>query len=554
MTDTATAGFVAAYDTTLRDGAQQQAVSFTVEDKLAVARLLDELGVAYIEGGWPGAIPKDTEFFTRAASELQLRNARLAAFGATCKAGVAADADPQVAALLESGAPVITLVAKSDPQHVVKALRTTEEENLRMVRDTVTYLVGQGREVILDLEHFFDGLVHDADYPLAVALEAARAGASAVVPCDTNGGTLPGQVGQDVARLFQTLADSGLGECVVGIHTHDDSGCAVASSIAAVEAGARQVQGCVNAFGERTGNANLLTVVANLELKTDYRALAGNDDERAAHLAELSSVSRAIGEIANRPVSPRMPYVGARAFAHKAGLHASAIRVDPNLYQHIDPARVGNTMQMLVSEMAGRASIELKARELGVEAAADAAVVGRVVEAVKQREAAGYTYDAADGSFELLFRMNSGTFPEYFRVESWRASVQSLPAAGEELLPVDGDTLSASEATVRLWAGGQRFASLGEGNGPVDALDHALRAALSPIYPEIEEFELADYKVRILDAQHGTDSAIRVLVDTNCENLTWSTVGVGTDIIEASWEALTDALIVGLLRRGIQPR
>ena len=545
---------VAAYDTTLRDGAQQQSVSFTVEDKLAVARLLDALGVAYIEGGWPGAIPKDTEFFSRAATELELVHARLVAFGSTCRPGTTAAEDPQVQALVDASAPVVTLVAKSDPVHVERALRTTREENVRMVRDTVTYLVAVGREVMVDLEHFFDGLTHDPDYPIEVALTAARAGASAVVPCDTNGGTLPRGVADGVARLRAALDDAGAASCVVGVHAHDDSGCAVASSLAAVDAGARQVQGCVNGFGERTGNANLFTVIADLELKTPYQALAGDDDARAARLAEISAVARAVGEIANRPVSPRLPYVGARAFAHKAGLHASAIRVDPNLYQHIDPTRVGNEMRMLVSEMAGRASIELKARELGIDTAGDAALLGRVTEAVKQREARGYAYDAADGSFELLLRSETGTLPEYYRVESWRASVQAHPAPGESLLPADGSTESTSEATVRLWAGGRRFAVLGEGNGPVNALDHALREALAETYPEIGAFELSDYKVRILDAEHGTDSAISVLVDTTDGSRTWSTVGVGTDVIEASWEALADSLVVGLIHGGVQPR
>lgn len=545
---------VAAYDTTLRDGAQQQSVSFTVEDKLAVARLLDALGVAYIEAGWPGAVPKDTELFARARDELRLSTARLVAFGSTCRPGTPAAQDPQVRALIDSGAEAVTIVAKSDPAHVERALRTTREENLRMVAHTVAVLVRAGREAMVDLEHFFDGLRRDPSYGLDVALAAAGAGADAVIACDTNGGSLPEEVAQGVRALRTALDDAGHGGCVVGIHTHDDSGLAVAGAMAAVTAGARQVQGCVNGYGERTGNANLLTLIANLELKTRYRVLPGEEEERAARLTELSAVSRRIGEIANRTPSGRLPYVGAKAFAHKAGLHASAIKVDPGLYQHTDPARVGNTMTMLVSEMAGRASIELKARELGIDTAGDRDLLTRVTEAVKEREARGYAYDAADGSFELLLRQARGDLPEYFRVESWRASITARPGPGEELLPDDGATVTDSEATVRLWTGGRRHAVLGEGNGPVNALDHALCDALATVYPEIRAFELTDFKVRLLDSERGTRSIVRVLIDITDGERTWSTVGVGTDIIEASWEALTDGHVVGLLRSGVQPR
>lgn len=565
---------VAAYDTTLRDGAQQQSVSFTVEDKIAVARLLDGLGVAYIEAGWPGAIPKDTEFFARARTELDLRTARLVAFGSTCRVGARADEDPQVAALIDSGAPVITIVGKADPTHVERALRTSLEENLRMVHETVVHLRRAGRRAMVDLEHYFDGLVHAEasqarlsplgrdgrpagevlPYPLAVALTAAGAGAEAVIACDTNGGTLPAHVGGQVGVLRRALDAVGDEGCVVGIHTHDDSGLAVASAMSAVEAGARQVQGCVNGFGERTGNANLLTLIANLELKTDWTVLPGDGAERSRRLTELSAVSRQVGEIANRAPSGRLPYVGAQAFAHKAGLHASAIKVDPDLYQHIDPAAVGNTMTMLVSEMAGRASIELKARELGIDTAGDCALLARVTDAVKRREARGYAYDAADGSFELLLREARGDRPEYFRVESWRASLQARPHAGEQHLPLDGATVTDSEAAVRMWVGGRRCAVLGEGNGPVNALDRALCDALAGTYPEIRSFELTDFKVRILDAERGTRAIVRVLIEITDGQRTWSTVGVGTDIIEASWEALTDGHVVGLMRLGVEPR
>ena len=545
---------VAAYDTTLRDGAQQQSISFTVEDKLAVARLLDELGVAYIEAGWPGAIPKDTAFFARARQELDLAAAQLVAFGSTCRAGRPAAEDAQVRDLLDSGAPVVTVVAKSDPVHVERALRTSREENLRMVRETVEVLAAAGREVMVDLEHYFDGLRRDPDYGVQVATTAARAGAVTVIACDTNGGTMPDRVARRVRELRDALDAAGRESCAVGIHTHDDAGVAVAGALAAVEAGARQVQGCVNGFGERTGNANLLTLIADLELKSGWTVLPGDDAERARRLSELSAVSRTVDEIANRASSGRLPYVGTRAFAHKAGLHASAIRVDPDLYQHIDPARVGNTTTMLVSEMAGRASIELKARELGIDTGGDAELLGRVTEMVKAREAAGYAYDAADGSFELLLRSARGDLPAYFRVESWRASIQARPRAGEVVLPADGRTDTEAEATVRLRIGGRRRAVLGEGNGTVNALDRALCDAMAETYPEIRRFELTDFKVRILDSERGTRSIVRVLIDITDGERTWSTVGVGTDIIEASWEALTDGHTVGLLRAGVVPR
>ena len=545
---------VAAYDTTLRDGAQQQSISFTVEDKLAVARLLDELGVAYIEAGWPGAIPKDTAFFARARQELDLAAAQLVAFGSTCRAGRPAAEDAQVRDLLDSGAPVVTVVAKSDPVHVERALRTSREENLRMVRETVEVLAAAGREVMVDLEHYFDGLRRDPDYGVQVAATAARAGAVTVIACDTNGGTMPDRLARRVRELRDALDAAGRESCAVGIHTHDDAGVAVAGALAAVEAGARQVQGCVNGFGERTGNANLLTLIADLELKSGWTVLPGDDAERASRLSELSAVSRTVDEIANRAPSGRLPYVGTRAFAHKAGLHASAIRVDPDLYQHIDPARVGNTTTMLVSEMAGRASIELKARELGIDTGGDAELLGRVTEMVKAREAAGYAYDAADGSFELLLRSARGDLPAYFRVESWRASIQARPRAGEVVLLADGRTDTEAEATVRLRVGGRRRAVLGEGNGPVNALDRALCDALAETYPEIRRFELTDFKVRILDSERGTRSIVRVLIDITDGERTWSTVGVGTDIIEASWEALTDGHTVGLLRAGVVPR
>ncbi len=520
------------YDTTLRDGAQQEGLTLSVQDKLAIARHLDDLGVAYIEGGWPGAIPKDTEFFARAARELDLRHATLAAFGATRKAGTAAADDDQVRALVDSLAPVVTLVAKSDVRHVEKALRTTPAENLAMIRDTVTYLRSEGRRVFVDAEHFFDGYRHDAAYAVEMVRTAVEAGAEVVALCDTNGGMLPSQVADVVGTVL------GATSAPLGIHCHNDTGCAVANSLAAVDAGAVHVQGTLNGYGERTGNADLLTIVANLELKLARPVLPGG------RLADATRIAHAVSEITNVPPYSRQPYVGASAFAHKAGLHASAIKVDPDLYQHTDPTTVGNDMRMLVSEMAGRATVELKGRELGFDLAGDRALLTSVTERVKALEARGYTFDAADASFELLLReATEGTRPAYFDVESWRVITESRP--GQD---------AVSEATVKLRAGGERQVATGEGNGPVNALDHALRKALLPVYPELDKLELVDFKVRILDASQGTDAVTRVLIETSDASTTWQTVGVGANVVEASWHALADGLVYGLLRAGVTRR
>jgi 2-isopropylmalate synthase len=521
------------YDTTLRDGAQQEGMNLSVGDKLLIAPLLDELGVGYIEGGWPGAIPKDTEFFKRAAKELDFVNAELVAFGATRKAGTPVAEDAQVRALLDSEAPVVTLVAKSDIRHVERALRTTGEENLAMITDTVAYLRAQGRRVILDAEHFFDGFRYDEDYAVACAVAAFDAGAETVVLCDTNGGMIPDWVHEIVTSVRQRTGGR------LGMHAHNDSGCAVANTLAAVAAGAVHVQGTVNGYGERTGNADLITVVANLELKYGRQLLAGDG------LREMTRISHAVSELTNIAPFARQPYVGASAFAHKAGLHASAIKVDPDMYQHADPMAVGNDMRMLVSDMAGRASIELKGRELGYDLAGRAELLSRVTNRVKDAEAQGYTYDAADASFELLLREElDGARPAFWNTESWRVFVETVP----------GDpTQAGSEATVKMHVGGSRVIATGEGNGPVNALDHALRKAVAPTYPEVERFELIDFKVRILDTDHGTDATTRVLVETmdNHAETTWMTVGVGPNVVEASWEALVDAITFGLLRAGV---
>jgi 2-isopropylmalate synthase len=514
------------YDTTLRDGAQQEGLNLSVADKLAIARQIDGLGVGYIEGGWPGANPKDTEFFRRAREELDLRNAQLAAFGATRRAGTKAADDPLVAALRDSGAGVVTLVAKSHDRHVEMALRTTLEENLAMVRDTVAHLHAEGQRVFLDAEHFFDGYRANRAYALEVLRAAAEAGADVVALCDTNGGMLPGWVADVVDDVR-----SAVGEGVhLGIHCHNDTGCAVANTLAAVDAGVTHVQGTLNGYGERTGNADLVAVVANLELKLGRQVLP------AGLLREATRVAHAVAEVTNVPPSARQPYVGVSAFAHKAGLHASAIKVDPDLYQHMDPEGVGNDMRLLVSDMAGRASIELKGRELGFDL--DKELVERVTARVKELESRGYTFEAADASFELLLVEEvEGARPSYFDVESWRVITETSP--GDE---------AVSEATVKLLAGGARLVVTGEGNGPVNALDHALRQAIERLYPEVVKFELIDYKVRILDQGHGTDAKTRVLIETTDGVSPWVTVGVGHNVIEASWQALLDGLTFGLRR------
>ena len=519
------------FDTTLRDGAQREGINLTVADKLAIARHLDDFGVGFIEGGWPGANPRDTEFFARARQEIDFRHAQLVAFGATRRAGTTAAEDAQVRALLESGAPVVTLVAKAHDRHVELALRTTLEENLEMVRDTVSHLRAQGRRVFVDCEHFFDGYRSNPEYAKDVVRAARDGGADVVVLCDTNGGMLPAQVQATVATV---LTDTG---ARLGIHAQDDSGCAVANTLAAVDAGATHVQCTANGYGERVGNANLFPVVAALELKYGRRVLP------EGKLREMTRISHAIAEVVNLTPATHQPYVGLSAFAHKAGLHASAIKVDPDLYQHIRPELVGNRLRMLVSDMAGRASVELKGRELGVDLGNDRELVGRVVERVKERELQGYTYEAADASFELLLREEAeGRACRYFRTESWRAIVEDRP-----------DGTHANEATVKLWLKGERIVATAEGNGPVHALDRTLRGALERAYPQLATLQLVDYKVRILEGGHGTESTTRVLITTSDGTDEWSTVGVGDNVIAASWEALEDAYTYGLLRAGVEP-
>ena len=519
------------YDTTLRDGAQQEGLNLSVHDKLAIARHLDDLGVGFIEGGWPGANPKDTEFFKRAQTELKLKNATFVAFGATRRPNVRAADDQLLQALAESGAPVVTLVAKSHDRHVDLALKTNLDENLAMIKDSIKFLRSNGQRVFLDAEHFFDGYKSNKAYATEVVRASIEAGADVVALCDTNGGMLPDELTQIVNEVLGTTSAR------LGIHCHNDTGCAVANSLAAISAGVTHVQGTLNGYGERTGNADLVSIIANLELKKKKQVLPEGS------LREAFRISHAVAEVTNVAPSARQPYVGVSAFAHKAGLHASAIKVDPAMYQHEDPASVGNDMRMLVSDMAGRASIELKSQELGVDLGSDKEVVGRVVNRVKDLEAKGFTFEAADASFELLLREEiDGKRAHFFTVKNWETTVIR-----------DSSDKVSSKAKVVITARGNEITATGEGNGPVNAIDTALRSGLEKIYPELAKLELTDYKVRILEGRLGTGAVTRVLVETSDGDSQWNTVGVHENVIAASAMALEDAVTYGLLRQGRKP-
>jgi 2-isopropylmalate synthase len=519
------------YDTTLRDGAQQEGLNLSVHDKLTIARHLDDLGVGFIEGGWPGANPKDTEFFKLAQTELKLKNATFVAFGATRRPGVKAADDQLLRALQDSKAPVVTLVAKSHDRHVDLALKTDLDQNLAMITDSIKFLKAGGQRVFLDAEHFFDGYLSNKAYALEVVRAAVEAGADVVALCDTNGGMLPDQLSNIVHEVL-TASSARL-----GIHCHNDTGCAVANSLAAISAGVTHVQGTLNGYGERTGNADLVNIIANLELKKDKLVLP------QGKLQEAFRISHAVAEITNVAPSARQPYVGTSAFAHKAGLHASAIKVDPMMYQHETPESVGNDMRMLVSEMAGRASIELKSVELGIDLKGDKDLIGRVVEKVKEMEGRGFTFEAADASFELLLRTEvEGKRPSFFIIEDWQTTVHQ-----------DESGKVTSKATVKIKANGETISATGVGNGPVNAIDNALRSGLEKFYPELSKLELTDYKVRILEGRLGTSAVTRVLVETSDGLGEWSTIGVHENVIAASAMALDDAVTYGLLRQGRKP-
>jgi 2-isopropylmalate synthase len=517
-------GAIQLYDTTLRDGTQREGISLSVEDKLRIARRLDELGVAFLEGGWPGSNPKDAEFFAQ-ARELPWKHAQVAAFGATCRAGGSPEDDGNIQALLASGAPVCTVVGKTWTLHVTEVLRTTFDENLRIIEKSLAFLREQGRRVVYDAEHFFDGYRADPGYALATLQAAVRGGAETLVLCDTNGGSLPWQVAEIVAKVRREV------KAQLGIHAHDDGGCAVANSIAAVHEGATQVQGTVNGYGERCGNANLCTVAANLELKLGKRCLP------EGKLRTLTEVSHFVAEVANLAPDDHLPYVGKSAFAHKGGIHVAAMRRNESSYQHVDPAAVGNQMRVVVSELSGRGNLLSKAEEFGLDPTSADAV--QVLEEIKELEAKGFSFEAADASVAMLMKRREANYAPPFELIDFLCNVEHRSGRG-----------IFSEAMVKVRVDGEVLHTAAEGDGPVNALDAALRKALLPRFPALAELQLVDYKVRILDGPNGTAAVTRVLIDSLQQGDRWSTVGASTNIIEASWRALVDSIEYGLTVKG----
>ncbi|MCH2429501.1 MAG: citramalate synthase [Acidimicrobiales bacterium] len=520
------------YDTTLRDGAQLEGISLTVDDKLRIAEQLDRLGVHYIEGGWPGANPKDEEFFTRARTELALEQSTLVAFGSTRRVGGDAAEDATLANLLAAETDVVCIVGKASAYHVTEALRTSLDEGVAMVADSVRFLKSRGRRVFFDAEHFFDGYRDDPEFSMRVLQGAAEAGADCLVLCDTNGGSLPDQVGATVRDVVSAV------DCEVGVHLHNDTGCGVANALAGVAAGATQVQGTINGYGERVGNCDLVPIVANLSLKMGVETLP------EGRLAKLTPVAHHVAELVNFAADPQQPYVGATAFAHKAGLHTSAIARRRDAYEHIDPESVGNGTRFLVSEMSGRSTIELKADQLGIEMDGD--TLGEIVETLKELEYAGYHFEVADASLELLMRAAAGWTQDYFALESFSVKVGHRSGSGSRAwneVAVEVET----EATVKVQVGDERLEATGRGNGPVNALDAALRSVLDGWFPQLDRLHLTDFKVRVLETRQGTAAVTRVLIDTTNGERTWTTIGVSENIIEASWQALVDSLVYGIL-------
>ena len=511
------------YDTTLRDGSQREGLSLTVDDKLRIAEQLDHLGVHYIEGGWPGANPKDEDFFQRAPSELSLSTATLVAFGATRRAGARADDDETLRQLVKANTSTVCIVAKSWDYHVTEALRTSLDEGVAMVRDSVEFLRAAGLRVFVDAEHFFDGYKKNPEFALRVLQASAEAGADALVLCDTNGGTLPHEVADVMREVVPQFAGVG-----IGVHFHDDSGVAVANALVGVRLGATQVQGCINGYGERTGNANLCTIIPDLTLKMGVRTIPEDRLER------LTAVSHHIAELVNITLDPQSPFVGPSAFAHKAGLHTSAIARARDAYEHIDPNTVGNGTRFVVSELSGKSTLQFKAEELGL--TLDGGALTSVLEQLKDLEHRGYHFEAADGSLELLMRSAGGWQQSFFRLESFRVLTEHRE---------DGQYVT--EATIKVWIGDDRIVETGEGNGPVNALDAALRKAIGSRFPALSNLHLTDYKVRVLDTAKGTGAVTRVLLDSTDGEQSWSTIGVSENIIDASWQALADSVVFGLL-------
>ncbi len=510
------------YDTTLRDGTQREGISLSCEDKIKIARKLDELGVEFIEGGWPGSNPKDAEFFQRAQG-LKLKNATITAFGATCRVGSDPADDPNINALLDSHTSVCAVVGKTSLMHVKDVLQTTPAENLRIIEQSIAHLVNQGRRVIYDAEHFFDGYKLDKTYALETLRAAVRGGAEIVVLCDTNGGAMPWEIAEFVRAVKRDRPG------LLGIHTHNDGECAVANSLAAVREGCVQVQGTINGYGERCGNANLVSIIADLELKMGHKCVPNGN------IKLLTDVSHFVAEVANLAPDEHLAYAGKSAFAHKGGIHVAAIRRTVNSYQHIDPALVGNKMRVVMSELAGRGNVLSKAEEYGLDTFGGGAEVADVLNEIKSLEARGFSFETAEASVAMMMMRQKPDYKPPFELVDFSVTVEHRRGRG-----------IFAEATVKVKVDDEVIHTAAEGNGPVNALDAALRKALTPAYPALGHFKLADYKVRILDGENGTAALTRVLIDTQNGTKRWSTVGASTNIIEASWRALADSVEYGL--------
>ena len=513
------------YDTTLRDGSQGEGVSFSIQDKILITKRIDELGVDYIEGGWPGANPKDIAFFEE-AMKLKLKHAQIVAFGSTRKTHSTASEDENLRGLLNAGTQAITIFGKSWDIHVTEVFKTELDENIRMIEDSVRYLKSKGKDVIYDAEHFFDGYSHNPEYALKTLRTALEAGASVLVLCDTNGGSLPSAVHKIVTEVRSIIHHP------IGIHTHNDGACAAANAIAAVEAGATQVQGTINGYGERCGNADLIPIIANLELKLGFHCLP------QGKLKELTEAARYVNEVSNMLQAKNQPYVGQSAFAHKGGVHINAVMKNPVTYEHIDPALVGNHRRFLISELGGKTNVTLKAKELAIELKKDSPETKKILQRVQEFENEGYHFESAEASFELLVRKEMGKFKELFQ------------AKAKVLDETIGDKSADVTATVFLKVEGKKKSKpkTATGDGPVDALGKALREALAEFYPQIKDVQLEDYKVRIVNSKAGTAAKVRVVIEFRDGNRIWSTVGVSTNIIEASWKALVDAYEYKLLK------
>jgi 2-isopropylmalate synthase len=530
------------YDTTLRDGTQQEGISLSVEDKLAITERLDQLGIDVIEGGYAGANPKDDEYFQRVQS-LDLKHAQIAAFGNTRRANVDADSDPTLKALLDTNAPVLTLVGKTSEYQVKDVLQTSLEENLAMIADSVQYLKEKGRRVFFDAEHFFDGYKMNAEYAVQSLRVAFDAGAERIILCDTNGGTLPSEVAEIVKQVQEDLGD----DAVIGIHSHNDTDTAVASAIAAVEAGAFQIQGCINGYGERTGNANMVSMIANLNLKMGVKAIT---DEQ---LATLTEVSNFVSERVNRSPFPFQPFVGSSAFSHKGGLHAAATQKSVQAYQHIEPSLVGNSNDVVISELSGRGNIVHRIREMGLDADLDDSDARKIVQFVKDQESKGFSYEGANASFDLVLRRALPNYEAPFELVDFMVIVENRRRSsfGTGWRTDGAEHPMLSEATVKVRVGDHIQHTAAEGDGPVGALDGALRKALTDAYPELTAIRLTDYKVRVVNEGVGTGAGVRVVIESADNKDVWYTVGASTNILEASWLALTDSFEWWLFQNGV---